>query len=118
MTQASLHNQLSLLILLTDLEVRSRPKRVGKQSAASCYDLVHPDGNCSPAAFCASSSEAVEILLRAGLPEMRLTDPAREDMPLLHFCIARGLLNDFIADNLHSQAEVKWKGLLAWEYGT
>ena len=69
-------------------------------------------------AFAASTSVIVEMLLDAGFTDMELVSERREGMPLLHYCVARGILTEAIARKLSAQVGQEWKGLLPIDYGT
>ena len=53
--------------------------------------------------FCASSEEALLIFFEAGLFDKELLSECREDMPLIHYCIATGILTKEILRRLDFQ---------------
>ncbi len=53
----------------------------------------------------------------AGFADMELIAARRENMPLLHFCIARGILTEAILNHLKSQQCLAWTGYTPLLYG-
>ena len=68
--------------------------------------------------FCCGSPEVLEMWLRAGFKDMHLVNPYYDDMPLLHYAIAKKIrLSAFVLDCLRTQTGLRWKGLVPVEYG-
>ncbi len=70
------------------------------------------------AVFAASTSHVVEILLQSGFDDLEVVGSReRKKMPLLHFCIARRILNRRILQLLRRQATIRWVNFTPLQYG-
>ncbi len=96
---------------------------IEKERQKRCRDLATampvPSYNLSEVtvAFCASSPEALSILLDAEFPDVDMVCEAKEGMPLMHYCVAKGILTEAIADKLQHQIRLVWEGYLPVEFG-
>ena len=60
----------------------------------------------------------METILQAGFKDLEvISGRERMNMPLLHFCIARKILNRRILTLLRRQAKMRWMGYSPMQYG-
>ncbi len=67
--------------------------------------------------FCTRSERALAIFLDAGFDDVDLVNSEREDMPLVHYCIAAGILKEGILKRLSFKRNMRWKGQLPVDFG-
>ncbi len=59
----------------------------------------------------------MHLFLDAGFDDLELISEGRDNMPLLHYCIARGVLDSHIYCRLEEQRNLTWQGFRPLEYG-
>ncbi len=57
------------------------------------------------------------MLLQSGFKNLEIVSKRRQDMPLIHFCIARRILNRKILTLLEKQIKALWMGFSPMQYG-
>ena len=67
--------------------------------------------------FCSQSEEALTIFLDADFSDMDMICKEKDDMPLIHYCIARGILSKAILKRLKFQINLRWRDWLPIEFG-
>ena len=114
-------NCLCALTFLINLEKARQAKDVTsghKERRVSCYNLKEDFlGLQNTPVFSTISVEAVELFLKADFEDLELINESRENMPLLHFCVIRGLVSEYIVKTLSHQVNIKWRRFRAHQLG-
>ncbi len=90
---------------------------MGMTPGRSWYILRTRDLPWFLSVFAASTPRIFKLLLDAGFDDMQLISKGRENLPLLHFCTARGVLDEHIYEKLSKQRLLTWRGYRPLEYG-